>query len=330
MQLLNSGNLDSIDRPSVVTIGTFDGLHIGHMSLINRARQIATDQGLASVAVTFNPHPAAVLRPEHAPLLINSFEERIELLSKSGVDYCYVVDFDKAAASEEALEFVEKTLIDRLMAKVVVVGVDFRFGKDRKGSLELLQEAGGEYGFVVEGDPLVKIEGDQLAEICETIQDNSGCSSLVSSSTVIRKLVSRGRVDLAKELLKREFFITGLVESGDGRGGSELGYPTANVSYGSDRALPMDGIYAGSVEVDNVSYRSAISVGTRPTYYPGGGTRLIEAFILDFSGDLYNKGVKVNFSSFIRDQIAFESSQELIEQIEKDVKVVVESITLGS
>ena len=330
MQLLNSGNLDSIDRPSVVTIGTFDGLHIGHMSLINRALEIASERSLASVAVTFNPHPAAVIRPEHAPLLINSFEERIELLSASSIDYCYVVEFDKEAASEEAFDFVKATLVDRLQAKAVVVGIDFRFGKDRKGSLDLLQDAGNELGFVVEGDPLVKIEGAQLDRICEAIQDNTGCTSLVSSSTVIRKLVSRGRVDLAKELLRREFFITGLVESGDGRGGSELGYPTANVSYGSDRALPMDGIYAGSVEVDGVAYRSAISVGTRPTYYPGGGTRLIEAFILDFSGNLYNKRVRVNFASFIRDQIAFESSQELIEQIEKDVKVVVGSITLGS
>ncbi|MDA8277636.1 MAG: bifunctional riboflavin kinase/FAD synthetase [Actinomycetota bacterium] len=330
MQLLSSGNLDSIDRPSVLTIGTFDGLHIGHMALINRARQIASERGFVSVAVTFNPHPAAVIRPEHAPLLINSFEERLELLEKSGIDYCYVVEFDKAAASEEALDFVKTTLVDRLIAKAIVVGVDFRFGKDRKGSVELLQRAGEEFDFVVESDPLVKIEGDQLTQICQAIQDNSGCSSLVSSSTVIRKLVSRGRVDLAKELLRREFFITGLVESGDGRGGSELGYPTANVSYGSDRALPLDGIYAGSVEVDGVTYRSAISVGTRPTYYPGGGSRLIEAFILDFSGDLYNKRVRVNFASFIRDQIAFESSQELIEQIEKDVKVVVGSITLGS
>ncbi len=273
MQLLNSGDLGSVHRESVVTIGTFDGLHIGHMSLINRALQIANERSLASIAVTFNPHPASVIRPEHAPLLINSFEERVELLSKTGIDYCYVVEFDRAAASEEAIDFIKKTLVDRLMAKSIVVGVDFRFGKDRRGSLELLQETGSQYGFTVEGDPLVKIEGDQLGRICEVIQDNSGCTSLASSSTVIRKLVSRGRVDLAQELLRREFFITGVVESGDGRGGSELGYPTANVSYGSDRALPMDGIYAGSVEVDGVLYRSAISVGTRPTYYPGGGNR---------------------------------------------------------
>lgn len=317
MKVLTPASQEAI-AACALTIGTFDGVHMGHRRLLDRAIALGASLGIPSVAVTFNPHPASVIRPQAAPKLINTFEERLALLESAGIDYCYLVEFDQARAAESAQDFVRGTLAAELGCRAVVVGPDFRFGNGRKGDVELLERMGKELGFVVEADPFVLAEGEVASRIKELRIDGED-SSVAISSTLVRRLVTRGEVSLAKELLGRDFFIAGLVGSGDGRGGSELGYPTANVAYRPNRILPADGVYAGWVRQGRQYCASAISVGTRPTYYPAGGDRLIEAFLLDFSGDLYGREVTVGFTQFLRVQEAFDNSAELMAQIELDV-----------
>ena len=321
MKLLTPASQNPISS-SVATVGTFDGVHRGHRRLLERAIELGEREGVPSVAVTFNPHPAAVVRPDLAPRLINSFEERLALLEEVGVDYCYLVEFDQARSQEAAADFVRGTLVDDLGVKAVIIGPDFRFGHQRQGDVGLLEEMGKELGFFVEADPFVVADTSLSARIRAVLAEDGEMDELVVSSTLIRRLVARGAVDLAAELLGREFFIAGLVEAGDGRGGALLGYPTANVAYSSHRLLPADGVFAGWVQHGRERTLSAISVGTRPTYYPGGGDRLIEAFLLDYKGDLYGREVTVGFSRFLRGQEAFDTSAELVSQIEKDVENV--------
>ncbi len=320
MKVLTPASQERLEG-SAVTIGTFDGLHLGHRRLLDRAMALGENLGVPSVAVTFNPHPASVIRPEAAPKLINSFEERLSLLEEAGIDFCFLVEFDAARALEPAQDFVRGTLVAELSARAVVVGPDFRFGHGRGGDVALLERMGEELGFIVEADPFVLAEGDVASRIEELLFDGDS-TEVAISSTLVRRLVARGEVSLARELLGRDFFIAGLVGSGDGRGSSELGYPTANVAYRPNRLLPADGVYAGWVRQGKQYSISAISVGTRPTFYPEGGDRLIEAFLLDFSGDLYGREVSVGFRQYLRVQEAFDTSAELVAQIERDVTQV--------
>ena len=307
---------------SALTIGTFDGVHKGHRHLLSRAIEFGASMGIPSVAVTFHPHPASIVRAESVPKLINSFEERLSLFEEAGVDFCYLVEFDQARANESAEDFVRSTLVEELGAKAVVVGPDFRFGHRRGGDVELLRVLGASLGFVVEADPFVMADAKQAARVRKALGREDEVDEVVISSTLIRSLIARGEVELGNELLGRDFFITGLVNSGDGRGGVELGFPTANVAYSPSRLLPADGVYAGWVRFGLTKAAAAISVGTRPTYYPQGGDRLIEAFVLDFAGDLYGREISVGFQRFLRVQEAFSTSSELLEQIERDVETV--------
>ena len=321
MKVLTPARQDPLTG-SAVTIGTFDGVHIGHRHLLKRAISIGGTLGVPSVAVTFNPHPASVLRPGAAPMLINSFEERLTLLEEVGIDYCYLVEFDRARANELAEDFVRGSLVAELGAKAVIVGPDFRFGHARAGNVELLTSLGAELGFVVEADPFVLADEGVTNFIGQILEMPESDNAIVVSSTLIRDLVARGAVDLVANLLGRDFYIAGLVGSGDGRGGSELGYPTANVSYNANRILPADGVYAGWVRHGRSTASAAISIGTRPTYYGDRGERLIEAFLLDFSGDLYGREVTVGFVQYLRPQEVFSSPNELISRIEQDVAQV--------
>ena len=307
---------------SVATIGTFDGVHVGHRSLFSRAIELGQKLGVPTVAVTFHPHPASVIRPEKTPLLLNSFEERLSLIDEVGIDYCYLVEFDAARAGEIAQDFVRGTLVSDLGVKAVVVGPDFRFGKNRIGDVNLLKSMGETMAFEVYADPFVVAQGRCAAVARRLLPGTDENSDVVISSTLIRKMILGGQFDVARQCLDRDFFISGLVVSGDGRGGSELGYPTANVNFQEGRILPDDGVYAGWLRFGAESYPSAISIGTRPTFYGDRGQRLIEAFVLDFNEDLYGRDVTVGFTEFIRPQLAFSSSTELVEQIASDVERV--------
>lgn len=284
-----------------VTIGAFDGVHAGHRALIDFTRERAGELGVPSAVVTFDIHPAAVVRPESCPKLLTDLDQKLELLEGTGIDYTLVVNFDQARADEPAAEFVDEVLIGRLAAKAVVVGYDFHFGKARQGNAGMLRHIGADAGFAVhEFSPVV--EGDDIV-----------------SSTLIRRMLEAGDVAGAANLLGRPHEVRGLVMMGDGRG-RELGYPTANVHVPDNILLPAGGVYAGEyVLPDGKVVPTAISLGTRPTFYED-GQNLLEAHLIDFDGDLYGQHARVRFVRRLRGQLKFESVDELIVQMNADVE----------
>ena len=293
---------------SAVTIGAYDGVHLGHRALLAELRARAADNGLATVVVTFDRHPAAVVRPDSAPLLLCDLDQKLELLASAGVDRTVVVRFDEERANESAEEFVTRELVDGLDARLVVVGEDFHFGHGRKGNVALLTEMGSVAGFVVDGVGLSSEAG-------------AGLGARAVSSTRIRTLVAQGDVEGAAALLGRPHQVRGPVVTGDRRGGAELGFPTANLDIPADICLPAPGIYAGWYQrPDGSRFRTAVSVGRRPTFYGADGELLVEAFLLDFTGDLYGEPARLSFVHRLRDEMAFDSVDALVEQMGRDVE----------
>ena len=287
---------------TAVTIGAYDGVHLGHRALLRQLSDRAAAAGLSTVVVTFDRHPAGVVRPESAPKQLTDLEQKLELLAACGVERTVVIEFDRARADESAEDFVKEVLADRLGARLVVVGEDFHFGHGRNGNVSLLRELGRDYGFEVVGAHLT---GDGIAAV---------------SSTRIRTLVTQGDVVGAAELLGRLHEVRGPVVRGDGRGGPELGFPTANLQIGDDIALPSDGIYAGYfTRPDGSVHPSAISVGRRPTFYEAGtASVLVEAYLLHFEGDLYGEPARVSFVRRLRDERQFDSVEDLVAQMHRD------------
>lgn len=288
---------------TAVTIGAYDGVHLGHRALLRDLCARAESAGLSSVVVTFDRHPAYVVRPESAPRQLTSLEQKLELLADCGVDRTVVVPFDEERANETAEEFVKEVLVDQLSARLVVVGEDFHFGHGRKGNVALLRELGARWGFEVVGVALTD-EGTEPV-----------------SSTRIRALLASGDVEEAGRLLGRLHEVRGPVVRGDGRGGPELGFPTANLEIPVDIALPADGVYAGLFRrADGSVHRSAINVGRRPTFYePGTTPVLVEAHLLHFDDDLYGEPSRVCFARRLRDELRFDSVEDLIAQMHQDV-----------
>jgi riboflavin kinase / FMN adenylyltransferase len=291
---------------AVVTIGAYDGVHLGHQAVLRLVRELADARGFEAALVTFDRHPAEVVRPESAPRLLTTLEQRLELLDATGdLDLCWVLTFDEARSKEAAEDFVREVLVDGIGARLVVVGADFHFGHRRGGNVPLLERMGAELGFEVLGLGLVAVEGDPTA--------------VPYSSTRIRELLAKGDVAEAARLLGRPHEVRGLVERGDQRGGEHLGVPTANLTVPERICLPADGVYAGTfVADDGVERPAAISVGTRPTFYEDGDV-LVEAYVLDFEGDLYDQAVKVRFREWIRGQVRFDSVEALVEEMNADV-----------
>jgi riboflavin kinase/FMN adenylyltransferase len=288
---------------TAVTIGAYDGVHLGHRALLADLVARAGAADLSPVVVTFDRHPASVVRPESAPPLLTDLDQKLELLAECGIERTLVVPFNRAQADESAEDFVREVLVETLEAKLVVVGEDFHFGHRRRGNVALLRELGQEHGFEVVG---VRLTGEDLAPV---------------SSTRIRSLVAAGDVVGAAALLGRPHEVRGLVVHGDGRGASELGFPTANLEVSSDIALPADGIYAGYYRrPDGTGYLAAISVGRRPTFYdPASASVLVEAYLLHFEGDLYGELGRVSFVRRLRDERQFDSVDALIAQMHNDV-----------
>jgi riboflavin kinase / FMN adenylyltransferase len=302
-------DLSACPRPpegTAVTIGAYDGVHLGHRAVIGEVRQRARARGLATAVVTFDRHPASVVRPESAPRLLTDLDQKLELLAETDVDYCLVITFDEARSLEPAEEFVREVLAACLGARVVVVGDDFHFGHKRAGNVALLREMGAELGFEVEGLDLVGADGKPAADTDRV------------SSTRIRHALAEGDLALANALLGRPYEVRGVVSRGDKRG-RELGFPTANVSVPGDILLPADGIYAGWYErPDGAVHPTAISLGRRPTFYAEAHASLLEAHLLDFSGGLYDEHARVRFVSWLRGETKFDSVDELVAQIDRD------------
>ncbi len=279
---------------TAVTIGAYDGVHRGHQFVIAQLRRLAADGGLATVVLTFDRHPASIVRPESAPRLLTDLDQKLEILASTGVDSTVVLRFDHARSQEEPEDFVRSVLVDALRARVVVVGEDFHFGRRRRGNVELLREMGAALGFEVAHVPLV--EG--------------------ISSTAVRRLLEAGDVVAAAELLGRPHEVRGVVERGDQRG-RDLGYPTANVAVPDDILLPAPGIYAGWYGGDR---GAAISVGRRPTFHDGECPVVLEAYLLDFDGDLYGQQARVSFVRRLRDEERYDSTDALVAQMALDVE----------
>ena len=302
-------DLDECPRPAqgtVVTIGAYDGVHRGHREVIATVQRLADERGYATAVVTFDRHPASVVRPQSAPRLLTDLEQKLELLETTGVDYTLVIHFDEARSMESAEDFVREVLVGCLNAKLVVVGADFHFGHQRRGNVALLEGMGRELGFEVMGLALVGPDGRPARDEEQV------------SSTAIRRALVAGDVMLAHKLLGREYEIRGVVERGDARG-RDWGFPTANVAVPDDILLPADGIYAGWYERPNGErVAAAISLGRRPTIYEAQPYRLLEAHLLDWDGDLYGEPARVRFVERLHDELKFESVDALIEQIERD------------
>lgn len=291
---------------SVVSIGFYDGVHLGHQAVIAEVRRRAEVAGLSSTVVTFDRHPAAVVRPNSAPRLLTDLDQKLELLAATGIDRCLVVSFDEVRSKEPAEEFVREVLVHRLAAREVIVGEDFHFGHQRLGNVALLREMGADLGFTVEGMPLVSVDG-----VTADPQQKA-------SSTAIRHALAEGDLDRARAMLGRDHEVRGVVDHGDERG-RELGFPTANVSVPGEVLLPADGIYAGRFQrADGSWWPTAISLGRRPTFYAEAHVSLLEAHLLDFSGDLYDEEVRVRFVARLRGEEKFESIEALVEQIQRD------------
>jgi riboflavin kinase/FMN adenylyltransferase len=284
-----------------VTVGNFDGVHLGHQHVIREARSVADAEGLAVVAVTFDPHPMAVLRPEHAPTMLTSLEERARLLVDAGADHVLALPFDREMAAWSPEEFARRVLAGALRAAVVVVGANFRYGAKAAGDLASLEASGAELGFRAVGVPL---DGGPQ----------------VWSSTYVRTCLATGDVAGAAQALGRPFVVRGAVVRGDQRG-RELGFPTANVPTDVLVACPADGVYAGWLRRLDTGERfpAAISVGTNPTF-AGERERRVESYVLDRADlELYDVEVEVSFVDRIRGMVRFDSVDELVDMMRQDV-----------
>ncbi len=290
---------------TVVTIGAYDGVHIGHQALITKVCELAAARGLASAVVTFDRHPASVVRPESAPKLICDAEQKLELLASTGIDATWQVVFDTNRSTESAEDFVRSVLVDKLRASVIVVGDDFHFGKGRRGNVELLKSMGVEHGFEVLGLELVAGPGQ-------------GASTKVSSTEIRRRIVG-GDLRGAAALLGRHHELRGTVVHGDARGRT-LGFPTANVAIPEGMCTPAEGIYASwYLRPDGVRLPAAVNFGRRPMFYDAQPYSLLEAFVLDFSDDLYGEIARVQFVERLRAEAKFDSLDALIAQMDADV-----------
>jgi riboflavin kinase / FMN adenylyltransferase len=286
------------DRPSAVAIGVFDGVHRGHQTVIGRLCDRAREQDLQTVALTFDPHPLEFVAPDRAPLLLTTIEQRIQLLGEAGIDVVGVLPFPRIRDMAPRL-FAVEVLSLRLRSRVIAVGKDFRFGRDREGDVRYLRTVGAEHGFDVFAIDLVgEFDG-----------------SVVSSSR-IRDLVAAGEVVEAAELLGRPHTLRGTVVHGDGRGRS-IGFPTANLHVPARLAVPGNGVYAAWVEVGGVRHPAVVNIGVRPTF--GLDTRAVEAHLLDFEGDLYGRELGLAFVARLRDEQRFDSIEQLVAQIGADV-----------
>ncbi len=290
---------------TVVTIGAYDGVHRGHRQVIDQVRSLATERGCRSAVVTFDKHPASVVRPSSAPLLLTGPEEKVELLAATGVDALVIVPFDEAQAAESPESFVQRVLVDCLATSAIVVGEDFHFGRNREGNVDLLRKIGIDADFDVE--PLVLL--DRADGVDEPV-----------SSTAIRRALAGGDITLANEMLGYPFEVRGWVRQGDQRG-RLLGFPTANVEVSNRICLPADGVYAGWYERPTGEvHQCAINIGRRPTFYEDAQTSLLEAHLLDFDDDLYDEPARVRFAHFLRSERKFDGIDALIDQLRADVE----------
>ena len=304
MQVIRDNQPGDNSKRSVVTIGAYDGVHRGHQAVIGQVRREALQLGCQSVVVTFDKHPASVVRPESAPKLLTDLNQKLELLQQTGIDATLIVEFNRERSTEDPALFVKRVLVDTLRARVVVVGEDFHFGFNRGGNVAMLRELGIQFDFQVEPVKLIA-RPDGVEEPV--------------SSTSIRRALAGGQVEIATNLLGRAYEVRGVVVNGDKRGRA-IGFPTANVEVPNAMCLPADGVYAGKFQCDDGSVHAcAINLGRRPTFFEHADSSLLEAHLLDFDEDLYGQKVSVTFERFLRSERKFDGFEAIKTQLQLDV-----------
>ena len=288
---------DEPPRGAVLTIGNFDGVHLGHQAILRYVVNRADGLGTVASAMTLEPHPVKLLRPRVAPRLLSNLDQRLELIQRTGIEVALVVPFTHRLARMPAEDFVKDVLVDRLAIEEVYIGANFRFGADRGGDVALLEKMGGDLGFKAAASPIVEVDGG------------------VVSSTRVRQAVADGRVDEAASMLGRHVFIDGCVLEGK-RLGRKLGFPTLN-----NEIEPSRGVYITAVHIPSFgrTFASVTNVGTRPTVYEN-SILTIETHLFDFTADVYRESVRLFFLKRLRDEVSFPSTVQLMAQIQQDVE----------
>lgn len=298
MKIFHGTENANIQRPNVLTLGVFDGLHIGHQRIMETVVERAEASGAAATAITFDPHPRAVLHPASAPPLLQTLDQRLANFEVLGIEQAIVIPFDTEFADKPAEDFLREIVHERLRAVEVYLGKGFAFGKDRGGDIELLRRMSGELGFTADEVDEVRLRGIRV------------------SSSRIRQLLSEGRVNLARRMLGRPYGVEGVIIRGNRRGHT-IGFPTANLKP-HNRVIPKFGVYATATLLDGAWRKSITNIGVRPTF-ENEAEPSIETFIFDHDGDLYGDVLRVRFLHRIRDERKFNGIDELKAQIEKDV-----------
>ncbi|MEO8209186.1 MAG: bifunctional riboflavin kinase/FAD synthetase [bacterium] len=310
MQIIKDINDFEYDKKSVVTVGTFDGIHLGHLEIIEKLNSIKKEKSLRSVVVTFEPHPQIVLRNKAKDIkILTTLDDKLYIFKSLSIDIVYVINFTKEFANTTAEDFYKNYLIDKIGLNDLVLGYDHMFGKNREGNLDTLKILSQNYDFKVDKVDEFKINGEHI------------------SSTVIRKLLAEeGNVDKVRRILGRYYSIEGKVVEGK-KLGKDLGYPTANIEVSSGlKLIPKIGIYAVSIEIDGKLYSGMMSIGKNPTVSFDDSIK-VEVNIFDFDENIYGKIIKVNFINYIRDEKKFDSLEELKKQMSLDKEVSLKQIT---
>lgn len=297
MEIIRDLSVYKETKPMVISLGMFDGVHRGHLEVLEKVKNIAKEKGYISGVFSFWPHPRKVLEPDFNLHQLTILEEKIKFLEKQNIDLLILQKFDEEFRNLSAEDFIEQILVKKLNVKYIIVGYDHHFGKNKAGNFEVLKSMGEKFNFEVE-------QVDGLSHLQQKI-----------SSTKIRNLLKEGNIQEANDMLGYSYSVSGEVVHGK-KIGRTIGYPTANINVDETKLLPKKGAYIVEVWLKGNFYKGMLSVGTNPTV---GGERLtVEVYILDFKGDIYGENITIKFREFLHEEIKFESLEKLMEQLDKD------------
>lgn len=299
MKIFHGTENANISRPTVLTLGVFDGLHLGHQRIMQTVVRRAEAVGAVPTAITFDPHPRAVLHPENAPPLLQTLDQRLAAFEFLGIEQAIVIQFTKDFAAQDAETFLRETIFERLQSKEVYLGKGFEFGKNRAGNIGLLRKISQELGFFADEVPEIRLRGKRI------------------SSSRVRETLFSGKINLARRMLGRPYGVEGQIEHGSQRG-HEIGFPTANLKP-QNRVIPKMGVYVTSTLINDVWRRSITNIGVRPTF-ENDGEPSIETYVFDYEGNLYGDVLRVRFLHRLRDERRFGGIEELKAQITKDTR----------
>ena len=306
IQIINDqSSIPGNAQGTAATIGVYDGVHLGHCQLLSQLRQKSKEQGLSTAVITFDQHPTRVTSPENAPKLLTSFSQKMELFESQGIDYAYIIKFDKRRSMTPAAEFFHSVFVEGVKAKAIIVGEDFQFGHNRKGDVAFLKQEGAKEDIEVQGLHLFR---------------HSSSPDIVVSSTAIRMKLADGDMQMATEMLGRRFELEGTVVEGDKRG-RQIGFPTANLSIPEEMLLPRDGVYAcWYYRPDGSRYMAAVNIGLRPTFQTNDSKSILEAHLIGFDGDLYGESGQIEFVDYLREERQFDGVDAIAAQLKSDVE----------